>query len=487
MANDPIKPSFSPRQRFNIAFNVTLAVIVAFALVAMLNYLSSRHFTRVYLSSQTRVELSSRTVSLLKTITNAVNVTVYFDRDDDSFNDIAQLLREYQANNRKIQVRTVDYLRDPGAALDVRDKFNLGATTNKNFVIFENEGRSKVIDAKTLTQVTIEQLPPSDGENRFRRKPVAFNGEMMFTGALLAVLNPKPLKAYYLEGHGEPPLTDATEGGYSTFAGVLMQNYIEVHPLSLLGTNDIPADCNLLIIAGPAKPLFEVEVAKVEKYLSDGGRLFALVDARSAAGGTGLEATLARYGVLIGLNLVVDPDAVVGEKDMRVNAFTLHPVMNPVLGTGGLYMIVPRPVAKNRTEGMDDLPAEEIAFTGEGAYLYSDKSKKPSRWSVAVAVDETKSGIVKPRGVTRMLIVGDSFLLGNGQIGKLGNRDFLHGSINWLVDRNLVLEGVGPKPVSEFQLVVTQSQMQTLQWILLAGIPGGILLFGGMIWLARRK
>ena len=486
MANDHSKPSFSPRQRFNIGFNVTLAVLVVLALVVMLNYLSSRHFKRVYLSSQTSVELSSRTLSLLKTITNTVNVTVYFDRDEDSFNDVAQLLKEYQANNRRIEIRTIDYLRDPGAALEVRDKFNLGATTNKNFVIFEHNGRSKVIDAKTLTQVMIEQLP-ADGENRFRRKPVAFNGEMMFTGALFAVLNAQPLKAYYLQGHGEPALDDNSEGGYSAFAGVLMQNYIEVHPLSLLGTNDVPADCNLLIIAGPANPLLEVEVAKVGKYLSDGGRLFALFDARSAANGTGLETTLTKYGVLAGLNLVVDPDAIVGEKDMRVNAFTLHSIMNPVLGTGGLYMVVPRPIAKNRTEGMEDLPAEEIAFTGNRAYLYSDKAKKAGRWPVAVAVDETKTGVVKPRGVTRMLVIGDSFLLANGQIGMLGNRDFLHGALSWLGDRDFVLEGVGPKPVTEFQLVITKGRMHTLQWILLAGIPGGILLFGGVIWLTRRK
>jgi hypothetical protein len=49
-------------------------------------------------------------------------------------------------------------------------------------------------------------------EREFRRKPVAFNGEMMFTAMLLAVENPKPLKAYFLQGHGEPSLSDSGEG-----------------------------------------------------------------------------------------------------------------------------------------------------------------------------------------------------------------------------------------------------------------------------------
>ncbi|MEI9863815.1 MAG: hypothetical protein WDN00_04525 [Limisphaerales bacterium] len=58
---------------------------------------------------------------------------------------------------------------------------------------------------------------PNATEREFRRKPVAFNGEMAFTAMLLAVENPKPLKAYFLQGHGEPSLSDSGDTDYQKF------------------------------------------------------------------------------------------------------------------------------------------------------------------------------------------------------------------------------------------------------------------------------
>jgi hypothetical protein len=86
-----------------------------------------------------------------------------------------------------------------------------------------------------------------------------------------------------------------------------------------------------------------------------------------------------------------------------------------------------------------------------------------------------------------MIVVGDSFLFNNRQVEMLSNRDFLNAAINWLGERNVLLEGVGPKRVTEFRLVVTKARMRTLQWILLGAVPGGILLFGGIVWISRRK
>ena len=55
------------------------------------------------------------------------------------------------------------------------------------------------------------------------------------------------------------------------------------------------------------------------------------------------------------------------------------------------------------------------------------------------------------------------------------------------LDRTILLQGVGPKPVTEFHLVVTRQQMQAVKWILLGAMPGGILLLGGLVWLGRRR
>jgi cytochrome c-type biogenesis protein CcmH/NrfF len=34
---------------------------------------------------------------------------------------------------------------------------------------------------------------------------------------------------------------------------------------------------------------------------------------------------------------------------------------------------------------------------------------------------------------------------------------------------------------------MSKTQMQTVQWVLLGAMPGGVLLLGGMVWLGRRR
>ena len=106
---------------------------------------------------------------------------------------------------------------------------------------------------------------------------------------------------------------------------------------------------------------------------------------------------------------------------------------------------------------------------------------------MAVAVEKGRvPGVITDRGSTRLVVVGDSVFLGNHQIESAGNRDFLGYAVNWLLERTQLMQGLGPRPVTEFRLAMTQSQLHRLQWILLAAMPGAVLLLGGLVWLRRR-
>ena len=54
-----------------------------------------------------------------------------------------------------------------------------------------------------------------------------------------------------------------------------------------------------------------------------------------------------------------------------------------------------------------------------------------------------------------------------------GNREFAGYAINWLLNRAELLEGIGRRPVKEYRIIMTNSQLQSAEWILLAGLPGG--------------
>ena len=75
----------------------------------------------------------------------------------------------------------------------------------------------------------------------------------------------------------------------------------------------------------------------------------------------------------------------------------------------------------------------------------------------------------------------------NELIDAAANRDFLNYTLNWLGDRDTLMSGIGPKPVSEFRLLLTSKQQQDLDWLLLGALPGGVLVIGWMVWLVRRK
>src|SRR5262249_30963032 len=146
----------------------------------------------------------------------------------------------------------------------------------------------------------------------FRRKPTAFEGEEMFTKALFAVTTPTLLNAYFLQGHREHSVDDS-ELGFAKFVNITRQNTIVPKPLSLLGTNLVPMDCNLLVIAGARDALADFELEKIDQYLSQGGRLLALFNAGSISTETGAEVTgldkiLAKWGVEIGTNIIHDPE-----------------------------------------------------------------------------------------------------------------------------------------------------------------------------------
>jgi hypothetical protein len=487
MAAKP-QPSFSPGRRLKIGFDVVVRTALVLAVVVMVNYLGAKFYGRFYLSSQTQVKLSPRSLSVVHSITNHIAVTVYYDKADDWYPTIIALLNEYHSANPNISIRTVDYVRDAGEAEKIKEQYKLGSAKDKDLIIFDNNGRVKTVNGDALAEVKLEEVPNAT-EREFRRKPIAFNGEMMFTAMLLAVENPKPLKAFFLQGDGEPSLSDSGEKDYQKFGAVLAENYIATEPLNLLGSETVPDDCNLLIIAGPKVAFSDAELQKIDQYLAQGGRLFMLFNYFSIKQPTGLEPILARWGVNVLPDVVQDPKNTTSGQDVITYNFSSHPAVNPLIQLA-LQLILPRPVGRVDWQNppADAPKVDELAFSGPQSTLSGDPTAAPRSYPLMVAVEQKPvPGVANPRGTTRMIVVGDSFFLGNRQIESGANRDFAGYAVNWLLDRTVLLEGIGPRPVTEFRLTMTRDQQKTVRWLLLGTLPGVVLVFGWFVWLARRR
>lgn len=491
------RPSFSTGSRWRIGFDVLLRTILVIAVVGMVNYLGAKYFHRFYLSSQTRMALSPRTLNVLRSLTNHVNVTLYYDRHANFYSDVVALLNEYRAADNNISVQSVDYNRDAGEAEIIKQKYRKYFTSqsDKDLVIFDSGGRVKVFPGALLTSYKDElkgshpsETNPQKPELEFERRPVNFNGEQAFTSILLALANPQPLKAYFLQGHGEASLTSSDQTGYQKFASVLEQNYISVTNLDWVGAG-VPMDCNLLIIAGPDYPFKETELKQIGQYLREGGRLLMMFNYASQGHPTGLESILQTWGVGVMDDIAQDPDHTVTTHDIIVNTFNKHPVVDS-LSQVQLQLYSPRPILKlSQPNTSANAPqVDELFATSASGTLLVNRSYPPQNIPLACAVEQKPvAGVADPRGNTRIIVVGDDIFLGNYYIDAGGNRDFLNSAVNWLCDRPMLVAGIGPRPVTNFRLQITQHQQRQLTWLLLGALPGGVLFFGWLVWLVRRK
>ncbi len=490
MSTPTTKPSFSPYRRWGIGLHVFLVAVLVLAAVIMVNFLSWDHYVRANISSHPRDPISQRSVNFVQSITNQIKVIVYYDKEEPFFTTVVDLLNDYRQANPKLSVRVVDYLRDPGTAQELQSQYSfLASPAAKNMVIFDCEGRVKFVDGNSLTRYVLEQVP-SEKDREYRRRPTAFEGEKAFTAALIAVTNPRPLKAFFLAGHGEHDVDSGDKNvGYSKFASILRQNYIQVEKLSLLGTNSVPMDCNLLVIAGPTTAISEFELQKISQYLDEGGRLLALFNVLSLSRGqTGLEQILARWNVNVSTNIVKDPEHTTSGSDVIVRIFGKHPIVSPIAHLG-LHLILPREISKIEppNKSAESPVIQEIAFSSPNSVTDTNIREKKSRPMILALEKGAIKGVITERGTTRMVITGDSIFLANHQFDSLANRDFATHAANWLLDRTELLEGLGPRPVIEFKLAMSERQLRASRWLLLAAMPGSVLLLGSLVWFRRRK
>lgn len=492
-------PSFSFRHRWSGGVNALVAALAALAVLVMLNYLAARHYLRASWTADARAQLSARTRQVLGLLTNDLKVFVYFDtKDSELFSEVNGLLKEYRFLCPRLQVEVVDYYRDIGPAREIKARYGLSQLSDKDMVIFDNNGRTKIVTSGELSEYDVSQVVQQRSKEVRRTH---FKGEMLFTSALFSITSARTYKAYFLTGHREwnPDLRD--RAGYAKFANIVSNECnIQWEKLSLAVGAGIPEDCNLLIIAGPVDPLVPTELDRLQRYLEQGGRLLVLLSFRSVEKGrpTGLEKLLANWDIAVGQNIVRDDDNNIANSTVIPVELGNHPIVNP-LRASQVFLYQPRSIGRAKTGGAreDAIKVEELLRTGpkseaisewdSGLPVISSVDRRGSFTLMVAAEKGAVPGVASERGATRLVVVGDDICLKNDMIENGANRDLGAHVVNWLVDQNVLLTGLAPRPVRSYKLMMTEWQMAAVTWILLLGVPGGVAVLGGLVWWRRRS
>jgi ABC-type uncharacterized transport system involved in gliding motility auxiliary subunit len=484
--------SFSWMRRWSAGLNLVITVAAVMALVAMANYLAIRHYKRFHWNRDAEAELSKRTLQVLASLTNTVKVIVYMDSDPDNnplFPRVKGLLKEYQYASPRIEVRLVDYLRDAAAAKAVKQQYQLNTLNDKDLIIFESKGGKKVVSAGELSDYDYSDLIAGKSNEVYRTH---FKGELHFTSAIFSVASDRKPVAYFLIGHNEHSPGGADSEGYGKFTAMLMnENNFEVRPLLLGGTNDIPPNCNLLIIAGPTQPLDRTVLDNIQRYLEQGGRLLIAFASGTARGRpTGLEQLLRKWGVEVGDNTVLDPPHSTGSGyDVFPVELGKHPIVN-ALQNSQVQLYMPRSVRALRPAARaDEVKVDELLFTGPATVVFTtgrtpDPTQRGPKSLMAVVEKSVPGGI--QRGSTRIVVIGDSTLWNNQLLYSAGNNNLAAFAANWLVSQNVLLTEIPPRAIRNYRLTMTHTQLRSVQLILMAALPGVVLLIGLLVGWRRR-
>ena len=485
MSDEQQLASFSPTVRRVISRRVILSAVTAAVCVVLANLLALRNPAQIVLTQSADHSLSPLTKNVLRSLTNEVRAVVLFDRQADLFEPVKNLLTEYERTSPKLKLEFIDIARDPTRAEAVQQELKMSVNSPENRVIFAANNT-----AKAISQSELSILDFSEFINTREARRTHFVGEQLFTSAIAAVTQGRQTKVGFVIGHGEHKASDTGgQWGYSKFSNILQQKDLHLQEIPLTGTNSIPADCRMLIVAGPRTPYSRDELAKLREFVGTGGSLFTLFNFYSLQRPTGLENFLADYDFEIGFNQVSDSKNEQSGQGglLLVDDLGSHPITKPILGSR-LQMLLPRSVGFPEAENDESPPVSILAHSSDAGQavgqIQGNKGSVEREGKIPLIAAKLHANDGQPPA--RLVVAGDSLFLGNSAIEAGANRDFASLAVNWLLEREHLL-AIAPRTVTEYRIDLSRAEMTSITWLLLLVLPGGTLGLGLLWWRRQMK
>ena len=491
----PEKDRSQSRNRFVMRLNVMAQVVLLLVALVGINTIIYFYWypERLDLTRSNYYQLSDKTKTLLQSLKKPVEIIVFFQphAQDGSaskiYPQVERLLSQYKyVQPQYLHVEFVDPDRDLIRASQLAEKYQVQAA---NVVVFICGDRNKFVSSADLVDY--------DRSNPFAEEPriSGFKGEQQFTSAIQNVVEGKPMKVDFIQGHGERDPDDYEKKGASTLAQYLRRDNLLVERISLLEKPEIPADCDLLVIDGPSQSYQAFELKLLEDFFKRQGRALIMLDPETT---TGLEDLLKKDGVSVGNNLVISKVEMLGQEMYNSTAFgttfAKHPVVEKLEGkTLSFHFARTVDALEDKTLGYK---VTELVKTPEGFWAETalakkvryefnpDAGDKAGPVSLAVAVEPKTVGNVDTEG-TRIVVTGTSMFLENDKINA-PNMDFFLNCANWLLKRPQLI-GISAKRPQEFILGLNSRQLLTIGIVTIGVMPFSAAVLGFAVWFRRRK
>ena len=477
------------RRRWASGLNAALAILLAALLAGMVNYLAARHHARYDWSRTKFYTLSPKTLGLLQSLTNKVEVVALFQAGHPMYEYVDNLLKEYAVASPQLEIRRVDPDRDLARTEEIAQRLNVAQA---NVVVFSCGERRKFVTMHDLQEVDYESLLQG-GEPEMK----AFKGEQAFTSAIDDVTRGRVPVVYFLAGHGEGDTEDRDPStGFSDIRREIEHDNARVRVLKLAEAQAVPEDADAVVIAGATRRIPMAEVDLLRAYLARSGRLVVLL---SGAVDPGLEELLREWGIRAGDDVVVDPAHTLSGLELFLDDYGKHAITRDFKElTTVFYMprsVEPADAAESAAQA-DKPQVQALLSSSPSSWAESDTDQKPMRYDasrdrkgpLSVAVASEKGGVadldveIRP---TRLVVFGDSDFVSNFSALSAANADLFLAALNWALEREELIS-IAPKSIQESRLVMDEVQLRLLFWSVAVGIPGLVGIVGFAVWFRRR-
>lgn len=333
--------------------------------------------------------------------------------------------------------------------------------------------------------------------------------EQSITNAIIKLSRGASKKVYYVQGHGEPLLDSAGQGGLKEFADALGDELVTIEGLMLAQVGSIPQDAAAVIVAAPTKPMPQNERDAIIAYAKAGGRLLLFAnpedrdsdEIRTLAAAFGIEV---RRDIILDeqLRLFAGPQVAV---QFIAQQFSPHPITSGLTQAEPLVFTFASSVAAPTSAEAGAMYTElvksgksswaeknlDALFDPNGATASRDPEDVTGPVSIAVAMEQpvdaagaSKEEDASFKKMSRVVVFGDVTWIQNGSLSAMGNRDVALNSVNWVTGE----EGgvaIGPKSMRASVAPIPQSTFNVILALSFLG-PELILLFGLFVWWRRR-
>jgi ABC-type uncharacterized transport system involved in gliding motility auxiliary subunit len=526
------------RRRLIQGSTLGAGVVLALVLFALVNYLASRHYQRFDVTASQLYSLSEKSLSVARGIDRDVDMVIFLNPSSELYGPVDELLSRYAAANPEhIEKRVVDPAKNLLEARRLVERFSI---ERENVVVVATDDDRRVIDEFDLADYDYSGAQFGQGPTLEE-----FKGEKLITSALLALVEATKPKIVFTTGHGEGTLEPGDPRSLSQARDLLGKDNFEIEEWSSLGKDEVPAGTDLLVVAGPTTNFLPPELELFSSYLDAGGRMLMLLDPVFAQGSAsrlvdlGLAPWLARYGVEIRDDIVIDPTSELpffGPETLFTDAYGSHPIVESleqtrtrvllplarsvsasaeppdgvevsklvstsaeawgetdlenldkvergdgdVEGPVSLGVAVTIEVAAGGDHGEEAEAPEELEPGAEGEE--SEAEGEPTADEVDLSADDEEEDAPE----ARLVVYGDYDFAADGQVMNGANSVLLLNTFNWLVKRDELIDIEGRKP-PQTSLNLSRGEISNVYTLVLVLMPGLAVVAGIWVYTRRRR